>query len=224
MSDTYPGYFITFEGGEGSGKTTQINKLAQRLTEAGHKVLTTREPGGTPEAEKIRDLMVRRGAGNLTPMAEVLLVFAARVLHVDQVIKPALAEGRVVICDRFTDSTRAYQGYGHGVDLAAIEAINDTVLGGFSPDLTFVLDITAQEGLARAEKRLTSESYAEREAEDRFEQLAVAFHERLRQGFLTMAKDDPTRCMILDAARTVEELASDILDEATQRLKALEKE
>ncbi len=144
------GLFITLEGGEGSGKSTQIKALAERLRAQGYDVVTTREPGGTPEAEKIRDLLVKRDGGKWTPMAEVLLLFAARAMHVDTLIKPALAAGKIVISDRFTDSTRAYQCYGHGVAMDILEGIDQLVLNGFKPDLTFILDVPVEQGLARA--------------------------------------------------------------------------
>lgn len=161
--------FITFEGGEGSGKTTQINRLSQELLNLKHKVITTREPGGTPEAENIRNLIVQRDAGDWTPMAETLLLFAARVMHVDKIIKPALAENKTVICDRFTDSTMAYQGYGHQTDIDQIKAINDLSLGGFEPDLTFILDIDPEEGLQRSDRRLAAEKFQVKQREDRYE-------------------------------------------------------
>ena len=135
------GLFITFEGGEGSGKTTQINRLADALTQNKHRVQTTREPGGTPEAEKIRDFLVQREGGNWSPMAEALLLFAAREMHYNAIIKPALDDGKVVICDRFTDSTRAYQGYGHGMDLDKLEQLKTITLGDLEPDITFILDV-----------------------------------------------------------------------------------
>lgn len=130
----HKGLFITFEGGEGSGKTTQINRLAHTLSQTGQKILTTREPGGTPEGEKIRNLLVQREGGNWTPTAEILLLFAARVMHVEKIIKPALEDNKIVICDRFTDSTIAYQGYGHSHNIDSIEKIGALSLGDFGPD------------------------------------------------------------------------------------------
>ncbi len=205
-----PGLFITFEGGEGAGKTTQINLLAKALTDAGHKVVTTREPGGTIEAEKIRNLLVQRDGGAWSPMAECLLLFAARVMHVKKVIQPALEEGQIVICDRFTDSTRAYQGYGRGMALDKIEEINAATLGGFGPDLTFVFDINPEAGLSRSSRRLAAESLDLKQTEDRFENMDIAFHEKLRQGFLEIAKNEPERCHVIDANGTVEKIAAEI--------------
>lgn len=193
------GYFISLEGGEGAGKTTQINQLAEFLTGEGYKVITTREPGGTPEAEKIRNLLVQREGGNWTPMAECLLLFAARVMHVEKVIKPAIEAGKVVITDRFTDSTRAYQGYGHGMELDQIEAVNTSVLADFAPDLTLVLDVDPDIGLSRSGRRLAAESLKVNQTEDRYENLDLDFHKRLRNGYLEIAKNNPDRCHVIDA-------------------------
>lgn len=198
--------FITFEGGEGAGKTTQIKRLAEYLTAKGHEVITTREPGGTPEAEKIRNLIVQRDGGNWTPMAEVLLVFAAREMHVKDLIQPALDAGKIVICDRFYDSTWAYQGYGHGMDLKVIETIQKQVLGDFEPDFTFILDLPVEEGLRRSGQQLKVED----STEDRFENLNLEFHNRLRQGFLDIAAKNNPRCKIINALQTIEEISAEI--------------
>lgn len=205
------GLFISFEGGEGAGKTTQINKLAAALTDKGHDVVTTREPGGTPEGEKIRALLVQRDGGPWSPMAEALLVFTARVQHVERIIKPALAEGKIVISDRFTDSTFAYQGHGHGLALKTIETLNQTTIGGFKPDLTFILDVDPETGLRRSGRRLASEQLQLKQTEDRFENLELDFHKRLRNGFLEIAKGDPGRCHIIDASAKASDIAEDIL-------------
>ncbi len=205
------GLFITFEGGEGSGKSTQIKTIASllsaELSADGHQPVTTREPGGTPEAEKIRHLLVHRDGGNWTPMAEILLFFAARNMHVEQLIKPALAAGNIVICDRFTDSTRAYQSYGHGIEPDIIESLVQLTLGGFEPDMTFILDIDSAAGLARSGKRLQ----AEQSGEDRFEALDIAFHEKLRHGYLEIAARYPERCHVIDAAQTPDAVTKDIM-------------
>lgn len=212
------GLFITFEGGEGAGKTTQINRLAQSLTNAGYKVVTTREPGGTAEAEKIRNLLVQRDGGHWSPLSEALLLFAARSLHVERVINPAIADGSIVICDRFTDSTRAYQGHGHGLSLDTIEDLKQTVLGGLEPDLTFILDIESKAGLERSERRLASEALDIKQKEDRFESLDISFHEKLRQGFLTIAKDNPDRCIVFDASKDLDDIAAKILKTTQEKL------
>lgn len=208
------GLFITLEGGEGAGKTTQIRLLADALRAQGREVLVTREPGGTPEAEKIRDFLVKRDGGNWTPMAECLLLYAARQMHVENLIKPALALGQIVICDRFADSTRAYQSFGHGLPLETIEQLNALSLGDFAPDLTFILDLPVDAGLARAGKRLSDDQ----SQEDRFERLGGGFHERLRQGFLTIAKRDHQRCVVIDAARGIDDIARDLLTHVQGRL------
>jgi dTMP kinase len=210
--------FITFEGGEGSGKTTQINRLAQTLSQIGRKVVTTREPGGTPEGEKIRDLIVRRDAGNWIPIAEVLLFLAARVMHVEKVIKPALEEGRIVICDRFADSTTAYQGYGHGVDQHILEETNTLALGHFKPDLTFILDIAPEEGLKRSDRRLAAEQFQVKEREDRYEQLDIEFHKRLRQGFLDIAAKEPERCYVIDASQDIDAISAQVARIVSERI------
>lgn len=204
----HEGFFITFEGGEGSGKTTQINRLSSFLSEQGHRVVSTREPGGTPEAEKIRNFLVKRDGGDWSPEAECLLLYAARSMHVQRVIKPALADGKIVISDRFSDSTLAYQGYGHGYDLGKIKALDDLILQGFKPDLTIVLDIPAQEGVVRSTRRLAEESAVIDRMEDRFEQLDLSFHEKLRQGFLEIAKTNSERCHVIDARQPLD-LVSD---------------
>ncbi|MDB2682729.1 dTMP kinase [Alphaproteobacteria bacterium] len=214
------GLFITFEGGEGSGKTTQINKLAERLTEEKLRVLTTREPGGTPEAEKIRDLLVQRGGGAWSPMAEILLLYAARVMHVEAVIKPALEEGKVVLCDRFTDSTLAYQGYGHGMDLGEIKELQTIVMGDFKPDLTVILDIDPGEGLQRSSRRLAAQELHVEQTEDRFENLNIEFHNRLREGFLSIARSDMGRCAIIDASMEPNDIAREIYEFVSGKLEA----
>lgn len=204
------GTFITFEGGEGAGKTTQVNALAQSLTTQGHKVITTREPGGTQEAEKIRDLLVQREGGNWTPMAECLLLFAARAMHVEKIIQPALDEGKIVICDRFTDSTRAYQGYGRDMGLKRIEALNDLVLDSLDPDITFIMDIDPRTGLERSTRRLSAESLGLKQSEDRFENMDFSFHESLRQGFLDIAEEHSERCHVINAAQDESKITEDI--------------
>ncbi len=201
------GLFITLEGGEGAGKSTQSRRLKAALEDAGREVILTREPGGTPEAEKIRDLLVQRDGGNWTPMAECLLFFAARQMHVETLIKPALAAGKVVICDRFTDSTIAYQGYGHGFDLSMIQQVAALSLGDFKPDLTFILDLPVTDGLARSLKQKDVSSGKEN-TEDRFEKLQHDFHEKLRQGFLKIAAEDQERCVVVDATQNADDVYS----------------
>lgn len=212
------GFFITFEGGEGSGKTTQINYLSKILTQKNRHVLTTREPGGTAEGEKIRALLVQREGGGWSPEAETMLLFAARIMHVQKLIRPALEEGKIVISDRFTDSTRAYQGYGHGTSLENIELLNRFALNGFEPDLTFILDIDPEIGLKRSGRRLAAEELHVNQLEDRYEALDISFHQRLRQGFLEIAEQNPGRCIVIDAARPQDKIADELQKIVLERL------
>jgi dTMP kinase len=190
-----PGKFITFEGGEGTGKSTQTALLADYLNDQGYQVALTREPGGSDGAELIRALLVSGDVGRWPPMTEVLLLYAARAEHWVKVIAPALARGEWVICDRFADSTLAYQGYGHGVDRAFINRLYTAVIGTRQPDWTFVFDLDPHVGVQRALKRHTSEN--------RFERMDMAFHQRLREGFLRIARQHPHRCHIIDATQSV---------------------
>ena len=201
--------FISFEGGEGSGKTTQIQKLKIALEVKGYEVVTTREPGGTSEAEKIRELLVQRNGGNWTPLAEAMLFFTARHMHVETKIKPALALGKVVICDRFTDSTIAYQGYGHGFSLEKLNEIKNLCIGDFAPDKTLLLDLPIDIGLSRAEVRMSNQSNDK--TEDRFERLNIDFHHRLRNGYLELARLNKKRCTIIDATQTIDDVHSAII-------------
>lgn len=216
QAQTAKALFITFEGGEGAGKTTQISLLAEHIKQVhGTDVVVTREPGGTPEAEKIRDLLVKRDGGNWTAEAEILLLFAARHMHVEHVIKPALEQGKIVLCDRFTDSTRAYQSYGHGLDIGVIERINGVILDGFEPDLTYIIDVPVKVGLGRAGKRMNDSG----SDEDRFESLDISFHNKLHEGFLDIAAAHPERCYIVDGLKDIEALSQDIKDEFDNRYK-----
>ena len=196
------GKFITFEGGEGSGKSTQCPRLAERLTEAGIAVTLTREPGGTAGANAIRALLVEGEASRWDPRTEALLHFAARRDHVTKVIEPALAGGGWVVCDRFTDSSVAYQGYGHELGAAYIDALAELTIGNFIPDLTLILDIDPEAGLKRAGQRGGGEA--------RYEGMGIDFHRRLRAGFHEIAKAEPGRCTIIDAAGSEEEVAEAI--------------
>lgn len=204
------GRFITFEGGEGTGKSTQVRNLAARLTQAGHDVVATREPGGSPGAESIRDLLVRGSADRWSPVAETLLMYAARRDHIERVIRPALARGAWVICDRFADSTRAYQGAAGGTDPALIAALETHVLEEVRPDLTLVLDLPAQAGLARAAERAG--------AETRFESKGEAFHGRLRDAFLAIAKAEPARCVVVDGGAPIAAVSEAIWAAVCERL------
>lgn len=191
------GWFITFEGGEGAGKSTQIERLRRRLEGMGHEVRTTREPGGSPKAEHIRAAILGGRAKHLGPVAEALMFYAARHDHLEQTIRPALEQGIHVLCDRFADSTRAYQGARGEVDAAILSCLERVVVGETAPDLTFILDLPAEIGLARAGARQRERG----EAADRFEAEAVSFHEALRDGFLAIAAAEPERCAVIDAAQ-----------------------
>ncbi|MFI4964809.1 MAG: dTMP kinase [Caulobacterales bacterium] len=186
------GRFITFEGGEGAGKSTQLKRLAARLQAGGREVVATREPGGSPGAEGIRELVLNGAADRWSPVTETLLMYAARRDHVERVIRPALACGAWVVCDRFADSTRAYQGAAGGTDPALIAALETYILEDTRPDLTLIFDLPAAVGLKRAHARAGG-------AEMRFESKGEAFHERLRAGFLAIAAAEPARCAVVDA-------------------------
>ena len=208
------GRFITFEGGEGAGKSTQAPRLAARLKSQGHEVVITREPGGSPGAEAIRELLLRGAADRWSPVTETLLMYAARRDHIERVIGPALARGAWVVCDRFADSTLAYQGYGQGLGREAIAALYALAVGALKPDLTLVLDLPVAEGLARAGGRNGTGA----QAEDRYEQMDPAFHERLRQGFHDIVRREPERCILIDAHGDEEAVAARIRAVVDERL------
>lgn len=194
------GRFITFEGGEGAGKSTQIARLAEALAARGLDVVTTREPGGSPGAEVIRSLLVEGEPDRWDPVTEVLLHYAARRMHVARTVIPALKRGAWVLCDRFADSTLAYQGYGHGVDRPTIDLLHRVAVGKLVPDLTIVLDIPVPVGLQRARK----------DDENRYERMSTAFHERVRAGFLEIANAAPDRCVVVDASAGIDAVAHEI--------------
>lgn len=207
--------FVTLEGGEGAGKSTQIRLLADTLTQAGIPVVTTREPGGSPGADAIRRLLVEGEPGRWDGETEALLHFAARRDHLVRTVWPALADGTWVLCDRFADSTLAYQGYGHGLDRSVIETLYRLAVGDFRPDLTLILDLPVEAGLARAAARHGAASGT---VEDRYERMDRAFHERLRAGFLEIATQEPERCAVVDAARDADTVAADIRAIVADRL------
>ena len=192
--------FITFEGGEGTGKSTHCRLLAERLRALGQKVTLTREPGGSPAAEQIRGLLVSGDTNRWSAAAEALLNYAARDSHLREAIRPALARSEIVICDRFIDSTRAYQGYAGGCDMGLIDALERMIVGADRPQLTLVFDLDVVQGLERAGRRGTP-------GEDRFERKGTDFHQRLRDGFLAIAKAEPDRCRVIDASGPVEATA-----------------
>jgi dTMP kinase len=211
------GRFITFEGGEGSGKSTQAKLLAERLRAQGVDVLLTREPGGSPFAEQVRNLILDPALAPHSALSEALLFYAARADHLDKTIRPALAAGRWVISDRFSDSTRAYQCEAGGVSLAVFEWLEKHVVKLTYPDLTFVLDLSVEVGLARVATRRLARALAGEEP-DSYEKRELEFHERLRAGFLSVAASDPRRCVVLDAARESEAIAADIWGHTVRRL------
>ena len=198
MRNNVPAKFITFEGGEGAGKTTQIKKLSAYLVGIGQAVIETREPGGSAGAEEIRKLLVEGAPDRWDAETESLLHFAARRDHLVKTIVPALEAGNWVLCDRFADSTIAYQGYGHGVSRRALDQLYALVSQGLSPDLTFILDLAVDAGLDRANRRAIAGVAVQ---EDRYERMDVVFHERLRAGFREIAAGEPQRCVVLDGGR-----------------------
>jgi dTMP kinase len=204
------GRFITFEGGEGAGKSTQLKRLVARLHAAGREVVATREPGGSPGAESIRELVLKGSADRWSPVTETLLMYAARRDHVERVIRPALERGAWVVCDRFADSTRAYQGAAGGVDPGLIAAMETYILEQTRPDLTLIFDLPVEVGLERAHARAGSEM--------RFESKGLAFHERLRAGFLAIARAEPDRCAVVDARGTLDEVESAVWAAVENRL------
>lgn len=206
------GRFITFEGGEGAGKSTQVQRLAARLKGSGREVVTTREPGGSPGAESIRDIVLRGDTDRWSPTTETLLMYAARRDHIERVIRPGLARGAWVVCDRFADSTRAYQGAAGGVDPRFITALETFILETTRPDLTLVFDLPAEVGLQRAHARAG--------AEMRFESKGMAFHERLREGFRTIAAGEPERCAVVDATASMDQVEAAVWAAVETRLLA----
>jgi dTMP kinase len=197
-------HFITFEGIEGSGKTTQIAKVAELLRRQGHDVVTTREPGGCPISNAIREILLNPANDALENRAELLLYAAARAQHVAEVIQPALKQGQIVLCDRYTDATLAYQGYGRGLDLDLIEELNTLASGDCRPHLTLLLDMPHETGLKRALKRNDIQNMS---AEGRFEQESLDFHKRVREGYLFLAQKDPQRMQVIDATGTPAEVS-----------------
>ena len=211
MTDVTRGRFITFEGGEGVGKSTQVRQLADRLTGNGEIVLT-REPGGSAGAESIRDLLVNGPVERWSPISETLLMYAARRDHIERVIVPALERGAWVVCDRFYDSSRAYQGAAGGAPQSLLRALEADVVGPVTPDLTLILDLPAGAGLARAADR--------GEGEGRFEAKGHEFHERLRAAFLEIAKAEPQRCVVIAAVGEVEAVSERVWAAVESRLGA----
>lgn len=196
-----PARFITFEGGEGAGKSTQIKLLSRRLTSDGVEHVATREPGGTERGLKLRELLVTGAADRWPPMAEALMMLADRAIHLEDMIRPNLEQGIWVLCDRYMDSTRAYQGVAGALGLDMIDHLQAPIIGTTLPDLTFLMDLPPQIGLERA---------AERGGAARFEAKGLAYHEKIRAGFLTMAETDSERFVVIDATEDVETIAGHV--------------
>ena len=202
-------YFITFEGGEGSGKSTQIDLLNNFLTLKGVDVLSTREPGGTTSAEVIRDLVIKGDTNRWLPMTESLLMWASRYEHVETLIKPSLNAGKWVLCDRFYHSTYAYQGIGHDLGLESMKSIKKLVIGDIRPDLVFLLDIDPIKGIKRTKNRNSDE--------DRFENMDLTFHSDLRDAFLMLSKEEVDRFVVIDAELDIKEISKIISGEVLKR-------
>ncbi|MFL6688594.1 MAG: dTMP kinase [Alphaproteobacteria bacterium] len=232
MNAARPARFITLEGGEGAGKSTHARRLSQALFDHGIENIVTREPGGSPGAEDVRRLLVQGDVDRWDPIAETLLLFAARRDHILRTIEPALSKNRWVICDRFTDSTYAYQGVGRELDRETIGNLHKLAIGDFAPDLTLVLDVSPATGLLRTSTRAMplfdpamkdpdspeAKSALNRRKEARFERFGKTFHERLRQAFLEIAKREPTRCVVVDATDVQDRVAAVIWGAVCTRL------
>lgn len=209
------GYFITFEGVEGCGKTTQIRLLAKLLTESGFAATLTREPGGCPIADQIRAILLDAENRSMIPMTELMLYAAARAQHVNDVIAPALADGGIVLCDRFCDATVAYQSFGRGLDRSTIDDLNRRACQGVFPDLTILIDCDPTLGLERARSRIEACSGPR---EERFELEALAFHQRVRAGYRSLAESEPERFAMIDGAGTVADIAAAIQSAVLERI------
>ncbi|MBN8197292.1 MULTISPECIES: dTMP kinase [Thalassospira] len=209
-----PGLFISFEGGEGSGKSTQIRCLEKWFRNQGRDVVVTREPGGSPGAEEIRTLLLTGDPGRWDAVTEALLMFASRRDHVERTIRPALAEGKVVLCDRFADSSVAYQGYGHGLGADYIRNLWQLAIDGFKPDITLIFDLPIEIGLERAGARFANVSAAE----DRFERMGLEFHQRLRDGFREIAAAEPERCCVVDALGDIDDVTARVIETVKNRI------
>lgn len=205
------GFFITFEGIEHCGKTTQVEKLAASLMNSGQEVIVTREPGGTPLGAAVRELLLHKSVSDVDPVAELLLFAGDRAQHVRSLISPALEAGNVVISDRFYDSTRAYQGYGRQLPMDLIDRAIDLATSGLKPDLTVLVDVDIS----------TSRSRAEEGSDDRIEQALNPFFERVREGFLTIANGEPGRFLIVDGRDTIDRVAREVSDAVTSRLRVV---
>lgn len=208
-------FFITFEGIEGCGKTTQLRLLSRTLMLRGHEVLVTREPGGCPIADQVRSILLDAGNGAMDPMAELFLYAAARAQHMAEVVIPALDSGHIVLCDRFTDATIAYQGFGRGLDRMIIAELNRLATGSIRPDMTILMDCPVEIGLGRAMERIGK---AEGAREERFELESLQFHRRVREGYLQLAELEPERFIVIDGSGSIEETEAAIAGVLLARL------
>ena len=206
------GRFITFEGGEGTGKSTQVKRLAAALEARKIAAVVTREPGGSPGAEEIRNLVLKGDPARWNPLTEALLFYAARADHTDRTIKPALAAGKWVICDRYSDSSYAYQGGGRGLNRETVRRIEAIAIDDFKPELTLILDLPVEIGLKRSIGRQGN-------TETRFEEMDIAFHERMRKAFLDIARRNPDRCIVIPADQDVDAVADAVLATVKQRFR-----
>jgi dTMP kinase len=215
------GKFITFEGLDGSGKSTQLRRLAAALRAAGHRVVETREPGGTATGEKIRKVLLDSGTAGLSPLAEMALMFASRAQHIGEVIEPGLASGEIVLCDRFTDSTEAYQGSGRRLGSDAVQELHRVLCGNLQPDLTILLDSNPHASVSRARRRnkRDSKSAGRHHDENRFEQETRSFFARVRDGFAAIAKREPGRVITVDARGTPGQTHQQIVELVKKKLK-----
>jgi dTMP kinase len=215
------GKFVTFEGLDGTGKSTQMRRLASALRAAGHKVIETREPGGTATGEKIRRVLLDSSTAGLAPPAEMALMFASRAQHIAEVIEPSLAAGNIVLCDRFTDSTEAYQGSGRRLGSEAVRELHRVLCGNLQPDLTILLNSNPQASVSRARRRNRRNSRAVNRGHDenRFEQETRAFFSRVRDGYMAIAKREPARMIVIDASGTPGQTHARIVEAVRKKLK-----
>lgn len=207
--------FITFEGIEGCGKSTQIALLADCLKQSGQRVMVTREPGGCSIANQIRSILLDAANSSMMPMTELMLYAAARAQHIHEVIRPALSSGAYLLCDRFSDATRAYQAFGRGIDRNVIESLNDLACDGLVPHLTILLDCPVETGVGRARQRIEA---AGGPREERFELESLTFHQRVRDGYFALAANEPGRFVVIDALGTPEQVSARIIDAIKPRL------
>jgi len=212
------GFFITFEGVEGCGKTTQIKSLSDHLTDAGYRTVLTREPGGCPIADKIRSILLDADNRGMVPLTELMLYAAARAQHVAEIILPALESDAIVLCDRFTDATLAYQHFGRGIDRSVIDTLNSLACCSVRPDLTVLMDCDVATGLARAKNRIEATSGPR---EERFELEALTFHQHVRDGYLQLAAEQVERFLKVSASGTIDEISAMITEQVLERLNAV---